>query len=304
MTGIRFEGKVVAVTGAGRGLGAAYARLLGERGARVVVNDRGTATDGSGSSRSTADDLVGELRAAGAQAVANHGDITDPQQAAGIVGDALEHFGRLDAVVNNAGIIATTTFDELSTAALQRQLDTHVFGALNVTRAAWPSLIEAKGAAVFTVSAGMLGSRHTMAYNVAKAAVLGLMRSLATEGSAVGVRVNAVMPGAETRMQSTALDAESAETAARRATGVNSPDNAAPLACFLVHDSCPANGEAFATGRGHMAKVALATGRGLSDREPSLDGVAAQFERIRSAAELHEETDLLSYRDRLIGIWN
>jgi NAD(P)-dependent dehydrogenase (short-subunit alcohol dehydrogenase family) len=301
---IRFEGAVVAVTGAGRGLGAAYARLLTERGARVVVNDRGTATDGSGSSRSTADDLVRALRADGGQAVANHGDITDPQQAAGIVGDALDHFGRLDAVINNAGIISTTTFDELGAQALQRQLDVHLFGALNVTRAAWPSLVEAKGALVFTVSAGMLGSRHTMAYNVAKAAVLGLMRSLTTEGAAVGVRVNAVMPGAETRMQSTALDAESAETAARRRTGVNSPDNAAPLACFLVHDSCPANGEVFAAGRGHMAKVVLATGPGLSEREPTLEGVAAEFERIRAAGGLQEETDLLSYRDRLIGIWN
>ncbi|WP_181779419.1 SDR family NAD(P)-dependent oxidoreductase [Pseudonocardia pini] len=301
---IGFEGAVVAVTGAGRGLGAAYARLLTERGARVVVNDRGTATDGSGSSRSTADDLVRALRAEGGQAVANHGDITDPQQAAGIVGDALDHFGRLDAVINNAGIISTTTFDELSAQALQRQLDVHLFGALNVTRAAWPSLVEAEGAAVFTLSAGMLGSRHTMAYNVAKAAVLGLMRSLATEGAAVGVRVNAVMPGAETRMQSTALDADSAETAERRRVGVNSPDNAAPLACYLVHDSCPANGEVFAAGRGHMAKIALAAGRGLAEREPTLEGVAAEFERIRSADELREETDLLSYRDRLIGIWN
>jgi NAD(P)-dependent dehydrogenase (short-subunit alcohol dehydrogenase family) len=301
---IRYEGKVVAVTGAGRGLGAAYARLLSERGARVVVNDRGTAVDGSGSSRSTADDLVRELRAAGGQAVANHADITDPQQAAGIVGDALDHFGRLDAVINNAGIITTTTFEELTAAALQRQLDTHLFGTLNVTRAAWPSLVEAKGAAVLTVSAGMLGSRHTMAYNVAKAAVFGLMRSLATEGAAVGVRVNAVMPGAETRMQSTALDADSDESARRRDSGVNSPANAAPLACFLLHDSCPAHGEVFATGRGHMAKVALAVGRGVAEREPTLESVAAGLEQIRAADELHEETDLLTFRDRLIGIWN
>ncbi|HVV10467.1 SDR family NAD(P)-dependent oxidoreductase [Amycolatopsis sp.] len=304
MTEVRFDGKVVAVTGAGRGLGAAYARLLAERGASVVVNDLGTKMDGGGSSTEAADRLVAEIRREGGKAVANYSDIADPAQAGAIVADAVAGFGRLDALINNAGIISTNSFPELTTDLLQRQLNVHLFGALNVTQAAWPALVESRGAVVFTVSAGMLGSRHTVAYNVAKASVLGLMRSVACEGAAAGVRVNAVMPGAETRMQGTALDADSAENSARRTTDVNSAANAAPLACFLAHESCRANGEVFATGRGHMAKILLASSEGVSERDPSLESVAAGFERIRSLTELREETDLRTYRDRLIEVWN
>ncbi|MCW2494496.1 SDR family NAD(P)-dependent oxidoreductase [Jatrophihabitans sp.] len=301
MSEIRFDGKVVAITGAGGGLGAAYARLLAERGASVVVNDLGTAMEGEGRSSEAADRMVAEIRQAGGTAVADYGDITDPAAAAALVDGALSRYGRLDGVINNAGIIIRGRFLETTPELLNRHLAVHLMGSLNVTQAAWPALVDAKGAVLFTVSAGMLGSPHAVAYNTAKAAVLGLMRSVACEGALSGVRVNAVMPGAETRMQG---DAGSAASAARALVQVNSPANAAVAACYLLHDSCTANGDVFAIGRGLTARIVLASTAGVAEREPTLESMAAGFDDVVAFTGLREERDLPGFRDRLIAVWN
>jgi NAD(P)-dependent dehydrogenase (short-subunit alcohol dehydrogenase family) len=301
---VRFDGKVVAVTGAGRGLGAAYARLLAERGASVVVNDLGTSMSGEGASASAADSVVSDIVRSGGAAIANYGDITEVSGAASIVDDALTRFGRLDALINNAGIVVQDTFLGMTVETIKRQLDVHLFGSINVTQAAWPALVESHGSVLLTVSAGMLGSRHSVAYNIAKGAVLALMRSLACEGSASGVRVNAVMPGAETRMQGTTLDALSEERARRQEADVHSPANAAHLACFLIHDECPANGEVYASGRGHLARILLTSTGGITEANPTLESVAERFADIRAMTDIQEETDLEGYRQGLLSLWS
>jgi NAD(P)-dependent dehydrogenase (short-subunit alcohol dehydrogenase family) len=301
MSGIRFDGKVVVVTGAGRGLGAAYAHLLADRGASVVVNDLGTSTGGEGSSSDAADHVVAEIRERGGTALADHGDITKVDEAANLVDDARSAFGRIDGLINNAGIIARAPLMETTPDLLSRHLSVHLFGAFNVTKAAWPSLVEARGAVVFTLSAGMLGSPHAVAYNTAKGAVLGLMRSVASEGRTSGVRVNAVVPGAETRMQ---RDAGSPASAQRQASEVNSATNAAASTCYLLHETCPADGEVFGVGRGHLAKILLASTDGVTERYPTLETVAARFGDVRALVGLREEKDLDGYRDRLIAVWN
>jgi NAD(P)-dependent dehydrogenase (short-subunit alcohol dehydrogenase family) len=297
---ISFDGRTVIVTGAGRGLGAAYARLLASRGAAVVVNDLGTSVSGEGADPSAADALVADIVAAGGRAVAHHGDVTDPSDAAGMVALAVDTYGRLDGVINNAGIISTDTFDELDERHVQRNLDVHLFGALRVTRAAWPHLVESGGSVVMTASSALFGSERFFGYAISKGAVFGLMRSLACEGAAVGVRVNAVMPAAETRMQGTASDAETGAVE-RAAVSIHSAVNAAPFVCYLLHESCEANGEMFMSGRGRAAQVVLASTSGDRYDDPwTLERAAEKFADVSDPGQLQIETSLEAYRQRVI----
>ncbi|MCU1476323.1 MAG: family NAD(P)-dependent oxidoreductase [Subtercola sp.] len=297
---VRFDGKVYVVTGAARGLGAAYARLLASRGASVVMNDLGASMEGSGRDLSAIRAAVDEVTAAGGIAVANGADITSADGPDSIVAAALENFGRLDGVINNAGIITTQDFAALTPEEIQQQLNVHLFGSLAVTRAAWSALTESKGSVVFTTSAGMLGSSFTIAYNIAKASVYGLVRSLATVAEPLGVRVNAVMPGAETRMQGTAVDGRSGTGDAQ---ALLSADNAAPMAAWLVHPDCRVNGQMFTSGRGHVARVIMATGSGYSNRDMSLEGIAGNFDLVSDVSNPTIETTLEDYRTRNFSRW-
>ncbi len=298
---VRFDGRVYIVTGAARGLGAAYARLLAGRGASVVMNDLGGSMEGSGRDMSAIRAAVDEVTDTGGIAVANSADITSAEGPDSIVAAALDNFGRLDGLINNAGIITTQDFSTLTPEEIQRQLNVHLFGSLAVTRAAWPELTKTKGSVVFTTSAGMLGSSFTIAYNVAKAAVYGLVRSLATVAEPLGVRVNAVMPGAETRMQGTAQDG-------RSGTGdvpaLLSPDNAAPMAAWLVHPDCSVNGQMFSSGRGQVARVVMASGAGYANRDMDLEGIARNFDQVMDVSNLTVETTLEANRARTFSRWD
>jgi NAD(P)-dependent dehydrogenase (short-subunit alcohol dehydrogenase family) len=202
LTELRFDDRVIIVTGAGRGIGRCHALLLAARGAHVVVADNGAGIDGAGSSRAPADEVVREITDAGGEAVACHASVASEEDAAEIVNTALQAYGRLDAVVNNAGISDPGPFESLSVDQFRRMLDVHFFGTLFVTKAAWPHMVQAGyGRIVNTVSEAMLGGLAELtSYGAAKGAVFGLTRNLATEGSAHGIRVNAVAPRAYTRM--------------------------------------------------------------------------------------------------------
>jgi NAD(P)-dependent dehydrogenase (short-subunit alcohol dehydrogenase family) len=301
---LRFEGRVFAITGAGRGLGAAYAELLAARGASLVLNDLGTpsADGGGGSDPSAIRTTVEAIVAAGGDAVANTADITDSGGAESITRDALEAYGRLDGLVNNAGIITTESFDELTPEAVQRQLDVHLFGSLSVTRAAWTELSKRRGRVLFTTSAGMFGSPYTIAYNIAKSAVYGAMRSLATVAAPLGMSVNAVMPGASTRMQSAARDGLSG--GGGEEGGVLGSANAAPLIALLLHPQCDVNGEMFTTGRGHVSRVVMASSPGYSDPSATPEAVRANFSRIMDVSDVTVESTLEAHRTRLFSRWN
>src|ERR1700744_5964266 len=198
---LRFDGRVAIVTGAGRGLGRAYSLALAERGAKVVVNDNGGALSGVGSDPGPAAEVAAEIVAAGGEALADSGDVTDPSAGEAIVRTALDAFGALDIVVNNAGNMDPRPLEELTLADLERHVGIHAFGAHNVTSAAWPPLAASgSGRVVVTTSIGLFGGSFIAAYSTAKAAAWAYGRSLAPAAAEAGIKVNLLAPAAEKRM--------------------------------------------------------------------------------------------------------
>ncbi|MCB1647459.1 MAG: SDR family NAD(P)-dependent oxidoreductase [Pseudomonadales bacterium] len=196
-----FRDKVVIVTGAGRGLGRAHAIEFARRGARVVVNDLGGAVDGTGTGN-TAQAVVDQIRDMGGIAVANTASVAEEAGAASIVGTAVENFGTVDIVVNNAGILRDKTFSNVTMPNFRAVLDVHLMGSVYVTSAAWPVMMEKGwGRVVFTSSgSGIFGNFGQANYAAAKMALIGLMNVLKLEGIRKGIRVNCLAPGATTRM--------------------------------------------------------------------------------------------------------
>ena len=270
MDELRFDDRVVVVTGAGRGIGRSHALLFAERGARVVVADYGVAVDGQGASSGPADEVVSEIRAAGGQAVACFADVSEESAATTIVEVALDTFGRLDAVVNNAGINDPAPFEDLTTEQFRRMMDVHFFGTLFVTQAAWKHFrTTGYGRIVNTASEAMLGGIPQLSsYGAAKGAVFGLTRNLATEATGTGIRVNAIAPRAHTRMSASENDRLADLFGMDEATmaAVNAsmpPDMCSPTALYLAHESCDLNGEVIQAGMGGAARLAVLHAQGL-----------------------------------------
>jgi NAD(P)-dependent dehydrogenase (short-subunit alcohol dehydrogenase family) len=287
MTELRFDDRVVVVTGAGRGVGRGHALLLASKGARVVVADYGGGIDGDGSSPAPAEDVVKEITAAGGEAVACYASVADERGAKTIVDTALEVFGRIDAVINNAGIHDPALFDALSVEQFQKMLDVHFFGSMFVSRAAWPHFVEAGyGRIVNTVSEAMLGGIPELtSYGSAKGAVFGLTRNLATEGVGHGIRVNAVAPRAYTRMSASHQDALSEVLGLQRDVmdEINAsmpPELCAPAAAFLAHESCPLNGEVLLIGMGSVARIAVVRSQGIWKSPLTAEDIAENIDQI------------------------
>ena len=282
MSELRFDGRVAIVTGAGRGIGRGHALLLAAKGARVVVADIGGDVEGGGSSLGPADDVVAEIRAAGGEAVACCASVSDEAGAATIVDTALNEFGRLDAVVNNAGISDPGLFETLSVEQFRRMLDVHFFGTLFVIRAAWPHFVqEGYGRIVNTVSESMLGGIADLtSYAAAKGAVFALTRCLATEGGRYGIKTNAIAPRAFTRMSAghsfARLSDEEREASARTyAAELN-----APTVAFFAHESCLLNGEILQVGMNTVARLAVIHTKGLAKPSLTAEDVAEQLDAI------------------------
>ena len=197
-----FEGRVAIVTGAGGGLGRCHALELARRGARVVVNDLGGAMDGTGGSSEAAQNVVAEIRAMGGEAVANGGSVSDRQGAASMVKAAMDAFGRVDILINNAGILRDKTFSKMEIADFEIVLDVHLMGAVNVTKAVWPIMREQKyGRIVMTTSpSGLYGNFGQTNYGAAKLGLIGFMNTLKIEGAKDNIHTNAIAPVAATRM--------------------------------------------------------------------------------------------------------
>lgn len=292
MSDLRFDGRVAVVTGAGRGVGRSHAMLLAEKGARVVVADRGVGIDGDGSSAAPADEVVREITDSGGQAVACHASVAEPQGAQAIVDVAMDTFGRIDVVVNNAGIHDPGLFAELSIEQFRRMLEVHFFGTLSVTRAAWPHFVAAGyGRVVNTVSEAMLGGISELtSYGAAKGAVFGLTRNLATEGTRHGIRVNAVAPRAYTRMSASHSDSVAAQLSIPEEImdTINAsmpPELCAPAAAFLAHDDCPLNGEVLQIGMGGVARIAVVRTAGIVKTPLTAEDIAENLEEIMNISD-------------------
>ena len=228
------EGKVAIVTGAGGGLGRAHALLLAEHGACVVVNDLGGARDGTGSSNSMADSVVEEIRNAGGQAAATYGSVTEDDAAKAMVRCAVDNFGRLDILINNAGILRDRSFKNMTDAEWDAVIEVHLRGAYLVTKHSWQQMLtQGDGGRIIMTSStsGLIGNFGQANYGAAKAGLAGFMRVLALEGIKYGITVNVLAPAALSRMTEDLMP-ESEETAVRMA-----PEKVSPTVAWLCTDA-------------------------------------------------------------------
>jgi NAD(P)-dependent dehydrogenase (short-subunit alcohol dehydrogenase family) len=279
MADLRFDGRTAVVTGAGRGLGRAYARLLAARGAKVVVNDTGVTMKGTGSDAGPAAAVVEEIRAAGGEAMASTDSVATPEGGRAIVEAALDRYGRLDILVHNAGIVRMTPFEAMTQQDFDMVLDVHLRGAFHVVRSAFPAMRRAGyGRIVLTSSVGGLYGSHQQAnYAAAKTGMIGLSNTVALEGAAAGVKCNIILPGAITRM------ADDFDT-----TGF--PPNMtaeiiAPVVGWLSHETCSVNGQMLVAQGGRVAKAFIAETPGVYRDDWSIEDVAREMGAIGDASE-------------------
>jgi NAD(P)-dependent dehydrogenase (short-subunit alcohol dehydrogenase family) len=284
---LRFDDRAVVVTGGGRGIGRSHALAFAARGAKVVVADYGVDLDGNGSSPEPADEVVAEIEAAGGTAVAAFADVSDERGAASLIETALGRFGRIDVVVNNAGISEPTPFAELTTEQFERMIAVHYFGTLFTIRAAWPHFVDAgHGRIVNTMSESALGGlTHFTSYAAAKGAVWGLTRTLATEGVAHGIAVNAIAPRAWSRMaeKDAALIADilGQDPADREVMRSMMPvEWNSPGALYLAHESCPLTGHVLQVGAGGISCIAIVQTQGIPNGDASPEEIAAHIDAI------------------------
>lgn len=281
MDQLRFDGKTVLVTGGGRGLGRDYALLFAARGARVVVNDPGSGTDGSASTERPAQQVVTEIEAAGGMAVADENSVQDGQA---VIDTAVRAFGGLDVVINNAGISGGGWFGEVPAEEWDRLVQIHLGGTVAITRAAWPHLAKSgAGRVVNMSSSAAFGAAFTSQYSTAKAGILGLTRSLGDEGRSMGITVNAVMPSAITRL-TRQIPTVALRNYLERYFG---PERVAPFVAWLAHESTKISGEIFAVGGGRAGRVVLAEGEGAAVQEDTPEAWAAVADKVLSLDNLH-----------------
>ncbi|WP_396655736.1 SDR family NAD(P)-dependent oxidoreductase [Microbacterium sp.] len=276
MTELRFDDRVVIVTGAGGGLGGAYARLLASRGAKVVANDLAV-TDDDG--RTPAARLVAQIAGDGGEAVAVDSSVAEPGAGEAIVQAALDAFGRVDVVINNAGFVQDRSFAKMTQEDLDAILDVHYYGPYHLTKAAWPHLREQQyGRVVFTTSvAGLYGNFGQANYSSGKAAVIGLGRTLAIEGARSGIRVNLVSPGAATAM--------TAAVVPEHLHAAMSPERVAPMVAYLAHETCAVTGEIFHAVGGHYARNFIAVTSGYRNPDASIEDIADHLGQITDLSD-------------------
>lgn len=287
---MRFDGRVAVVTGAGRGLGREFALFLARAGAAVVVNDIGESSDASryaigaaAGKHHVADEVVAEIKAFGGSAVANTADVSSPESAHTIVGDAIENFGQVDIVINNAGVVITGLFAELTPADLDRSLGVHVRGSFLVAQSAWPHMTKAgygRILNVVSVDGVLIGNFRHAVYDAAKGGLAGLTRGMSMDGRDLGIAVNGLLPGGLTRGH-VSVDAS---LSPHKLIDMR-PELVAPAAGFLVHEECKVTGRFYAASSGRMGRVFTGAAEGFQDQPDrlSLESIREHWELIDGA---------------------
>jgi NAD(P)-dependent dehydrogenase (short-subunit alcohol dehydrogenase family) len=287
---IRFDERVAIVTGAGAGLGRSHAMLLASRGAKVVVNDPGGAVDGRGGEHAVADAVVAEIRAGGGQAVANYDSVADQQGARNIIDTAMNTWGRIDALVNNAGILRDRAFSNMTLEDFEFTVQVHFMGTVYCAKAAWPIMRQQQyGRIVVTTSgSGTVGNFGQSNYGAAKMAVNGLINVLRLEGAKYNILCNAISPSAHTRMTENLLPSQMAK--------YMRPEFVSPAVAWLCSEECNANGEIIAATAGSYARVQYFQSEGVQfdpDQPVTIEMVAEKIDAIRDLSRAKPYTGLM-----------
>ncbi len=277
MAGLRFDGRVAVITGAGGGLGRTYALEIAKRGGMIVANDLGGKADGSGASSSMADETVKQIVEAGGKAVANYDSVSTPEGGEAIIKAALDNFGRVDVVINNAGILRDKTFAKLAPEDLDIVLDVHLKGAFYVSQPAFRVMKEQNyGRLLFTASgAGVFGNFGQSNYGAAKMGLVGLSNVLAQEGAKNNIKSNVIAPIAKTRLTEQLLGPMADKL---------SPDCVTPLVVFLVSEQCELSHEIFDVGGGRYARIFIGMNQGWAKgpgQPATVEEIAAHIDQIR-----------------------
>ena len=275
MSQVSFENRTVIVTGAGNGLGKAYALELGSRGARVVVNDLGGAVDGSGSGNTPADEVVNEIIANGGEAVANYDSVATKEGGASIVQTAIDNFGTVDAVVNNAGILRDKSFAKMEEEDLNAIIDVHLKGTFFVCQPAFIQMKEQGYGRFVNVSSpsGLFGNFGQLNYGAAKMGIVGLTNVLAIEGAKYNIKANVIAPNAATRMTEELFGEDMSK--------LLTVDNITPLVVYLASEQCEVTHEIFSAGGGRFARIGISTDVGYFNASAKAEDIFANIGEIR-----------------------
>ena len=301
MTTFDFDGRVAVVTGAGRGIGRAYALLLGQRGARVVVNDLGGSTKGTGHDPAPAQQVADEINEAGGTAIANSSDVSTVAGGKQAVDAAVNEWGRVDIVVNNAGNVIYGALPEVDVSIFDAVLAVHVRGTFNVTRAAWPHLLAQNyGRVVLTGSTGMFGMPDNLSYATAKSAMIGMAQAMTANAGGADIKVNVIAPNAWTRMAGDPSEGMD-QLRGQRPPGPPphmEPELVAPMVAYLAHQSCPGSAGIYTAGGGRFARLYVAATDGYlhpGDGTPAIEDVAAHWAAINDEAGYYVPTSTLGW---------
>ena len=277
---ISLTGKVAVVTGAGRGLGRAYVELLAERGARVVVNDLGTDVSGFGKDSTIAEQVAELVRSRGGEAIANDSDVSTAEGGGDLIAMTIEHFGRIDLLVNNAGICGTQPFEDATLADFDHYWRVHLGGPVSTVKAAWPHFVAQRHGKIVLVTSvsGLFGLRGQATYAAAKCAVVGLMRILAIEGAKHGILVNTVSPNGYTRMHP-AAGSRTPEADGKMTMPVEA---VAPAIVWLASDGCSETNKIYNLEAGAIQRIAIVMGPGFYDPNLTPESIAENYATVES----------------------